>query len=108
MMTQLCGAGMAFVGFSLSLIIGLYVGNSYITIVWRSLGVMAVFYILGCILSSIGQSVIRENFDDEVERLAAESQETGAGDVVPYDESQENAGDKQADVSKPEPAVAAQ
>ncbi len=108
MMTQLCGAGMAFVGFSISLIIGLYAGNSYITIVSRSLGVMAVFYILGCILSLIGQKVIRENFDDEVERLAAELQETDAGDVVPYDESQENTGDVIADVSDSEPLAAAQ
>jgi hypothetical protein len=64
---HLCGAGMAFVGFGASLIIGLYAGNPYNAIVLRALTVMFFFYILGCILAAIGHKIVRENFDNEVE-----------------------------------------
>jgi len=88
MTTHLCGAGMGFVGFSVSLVIGLWADNSYITVVSRALGVMFVFYVIGCILAVLGQKVIQENFDDEVKRLASEMPED-FGDVVPVDEGEE-------------------
>ena len=68
--TRTCATGIAFIGFSMSLIIGLIAQNDYITVVGRALAVMGLFYIIGSILSIIGQKVVQENFDNEV--LAAE------------------------------------
>ena len=59
---------MAFLGFSMSLIIGLYVNNEFVTTVLRSLVVLLVFYILGCLFSFIGQKAVQENFENEVKR----------------------------------------
>ena len=73
---HLCGAGLGFLGFGLSLIIGLIIQNSYITIVARSLVVMIVFYILGNIMFAIGQKVVNQNFDEEVETIHA-NQDSG-------------------------------
>ncbi|MBN1764426.1 MAG: hypothetical protein JW860_04145 [Sedimentisphaerales bacterium] len=69
MTTHICGAGMAFLGFSLSLIIGLCVGNSFITIIIRALYIMFGFYLLGFFLASLGQKVIEENFESEKENM---------------------------------------
>ena len=66
---------MAFLGFSMSLIIGLYVNNEFVTTVLRSLVVLVVFYILGCLFSFIGQKAIQENFENEVKRKQQEEQE---------------------------------
>lgn len=72
MTIHLCGAGLAFLGFGLSLIIGLWVDNPFITVVSRSLVVLVVFYVLGYLLALIGQKVIVSNF--EREKLAALAQ----------------------------------
>ncbi len=69
MPTQLCGAGMAFLGFSLTLIIGLWVDNSFVTVVQRAVVVLVLFYILGCVLSVLGQKVIDENFEAEARAM---------------------------------------
>ena len=69
MPTHLCGAGLAFLGFSVSLIIGLWVNNPFVTVVLRALIVMVIFYILGCLLSVIGQKAIQENFNKEIEAM---------------------------------------
>jgi hypothetical protein len=71
---HLCGAGTAFLGFSMSLIIGLYAQNPYTTIILRALTVMVLFYILGSVLAYIGQKVIMENFDAEVVAMDAHEQ----------------------------------
>ena len=75
MTTHLCGAGMAFLGFSLSLIIGLWVNNPFTTVVSRSLVVLFFSYILGLILAGIGQKVIVENFEVERESLTAHAEQ---------------------------------
>ena len=67
MPTHLCGAGLAFLGFSVSLIIGLWVNNPFVTVVLRALWVLVLFYVLGCVLSVIGQKAVQENFDKEIE-----------------------------------------
>ena len=72
MANNLCGAGMAFVGFSMSLIIGLCAQNSYTTIIMRALMVMMLFYFLGITLAYLGQKVITENFEAEVAAMEAE------------------------------------
>ncbi len=61
---------MAFLGFSLSLIIGLWVNNPFTTVVSRSLVVLFFSYIFGLMLAGIGQKVIVENFEAEREILA--------------------------------------
>ncbi|MCP4710253.1 MAG: hypothetical protein GY869_16640 [Planctomycetes bacterium] len=61
-----CGAALSLVGFGISLIIGLWVDNPFVTVVLRGLWVLVLFYILGCLLSVIGQKVIQENFENEV------------------------------------------
>ena len=76
MPTQLCGAGLAFLAFSVSLIIGLWVNNPFVTVVLRALWVLALFYILGCLLSIIGQKVIQENFNKETQALQEKDQDS--------------------------------
>lgn len=66
---HLCGAGLGFIGFGMSLIIGLYAQNPYNTVVIRSLFIMLIFYILGTVLSAIGNKVIQQNFNDEIDTL---------------------------------------
>ena len=75
MTTKLCAAALALLGFSTSMFIGLWVDNPFITVVMRSLGVLILFYILGFLLSGIGQKVVEENFNNEIEALQAASQE---------------------------------
>jgi len=67
--TQLCGAGMAFLGFSLTLIIGLWVDNPFVTVVQRAIVVLVLFYIFGSLLSVLGQKVIDENFKTEAKAI---------------------------------------
>jgi hypothetical protein len=64
---HVCGAGIAFLGFGLSLVIGLWVNNPFNTLVLRSLVVLLVFYIIGYILAALGQKAIQENVDTEIE-----------------------------------------
>ena len=89
--THLCGAGLAFLGFSFSLIIGLWVNNPFVTVVLRGLLVMVLFYVLGCLLSIIGQKVIQENFNNEVKEIEAAVQsreETVSNETVNAAENQ--------------------
>lgn len=71
--TQLCAAAMAFLAFTTSMIIGLWVDNPFTVVIGRSVLCLFIFYILGAILSLIGQKVIKENFDAEAERLSQQS-----------------------------------
>ena len=90
MTVHVCGAGMACLGFCCSLVIGLLAGNSFVTIVSRAVVVLAMFYVFGCILAGIGQKVIQQNFDREVEAVrtaeaaateeATEATEVGDGE----------------------------
>ena len=66
MPTHQCGAALSLVGFGISLIIGLWVNNPFVTVVLRGLWILLLFYILGCLLSVIGQKVVQENFENEV------------------------------------------
>jgi len=72
--TRLCGAGMAFLGFGVSLLIGLSVGNTFVTVVTRGLVVLFLFYLLGYVLAGLGQKVVIENFDAEAESLQNDAQ----------------------------------
>ena len=63
---------MAFMGFSISLFIGLWADNTFATVVMRSLVVLALFYLLGYVLSAVGQKVIMENFDAESQAVLNE------------------------------------
>ncbi len=107
MATQYCAAAMAFLGFTVSLIIGLYVDNPFVTVVRRSVVILFVFYILGAILSLIGQRVIKENFEAEKERLYHQALNE-QGDVVDVDmdgavETKQQ--DEQDVPQQPQPAV---
>ena len=82
MPTHLCGAGLAFLGFSVSLIIGLWVNNPFVTVILRALCVLVLFYILGCLLSVIGQKVIQENFEKEIKILQKESPDPQNAEAV--------------------------
>jgi hypothetical protein len=87
---HVCGAGMAFLGFSLSLIIGLWVNNPFTTVVSRSLVVLFFSYIFGLMLAGIGQKVIVENFEAERDMLAAQSeQQSDRQPESEYDEQQD-------------------
>ena len=69
MSIHVCGAGMAFLGFTFSLFIGLWANNSFVTVVQRGLLVLILFYLLGCLLAGLGKKVILENFDAHVEKV---------------------------------------
>lgn len=71
--SHICGAALGFLGFGISLIIGLYVGNPFVTLVLRATCVLIVFYILGLILASLGHKVVQENFEAEAEELLAQA-----------------------------------
>lgn len=71
MTSKLYAAALALLGFSTSMFIGLWVDNPFVTVVMRSLAVLVLFFILGLILSGVGQKVIEENFNDETETLQA-------------------------------------
>jgi len=71
---HVCGAGFAFLGFSLSLIIGLWVDNTFVTLVLRSLFIMLIFYVLGCVLFWLGQKAIQENFNEETKKSQDQNQ----------------------------------
>lgn len=75
MTTHLCGAGLAFLGFGFSLIIGLFTGNSFVTIVFRALIVLFFAYIFGCIMSLIGQKIVHDNFQTEIDAVEAVQRE---------------------------------
>ena len=66
MPTHLCGAGLGFLGFSTSLIIGLYVNNNFVDIITRALVVLVLFYLLGYVLALLGQKTIQENFENTI------------------------------------------
>lgn len=82
-----CGAGLALLGFSLSLVIGLWVGNPFVTLVWRSLVVLVAFYILGCLLATIGQKAIVENFEKETKPVPSKGQNTNEKDTAAAQEN---------------------
>ena len=65
---------MAFLGFSICMFIGLWVDNTFETVVMRSLVVLAMFYLLGLVLSAVGQKVIVEQFDAESQAMLNELQ----------------------------------
>ena len=71
MTTNLFGASLGFLGFTLSLIIGLWVGNPFVTVVLRALLVLILFYPLGCLLAGLGQKTIQQNFDSHVDAFNA-------------------------------------
>ncbi len=79
-MNRVCAAGMALLAFSCSLVIGLCVGNPFVTVVGRALVVMGIFYVLGLLFGVIGEKVIKENFDVEAQMIR---QKTHAADSVP-------------------------
>ena len=81
MTNHVCGAGMAFLGFSLSLIIGLLVGNSFVAVVTRAVVVLFLFYVLGCLLAGLGRKVILQNFQAETEAIAEAIEREVAADT---------------------------
>ena len=87
-LTRLCGAAMGLLGFSASLIIGLAVDNPFIVVVLRSLWVMALFFLVGSVLSVLGQKVVQEHFETTKEELRARQkkqpgQEDGSTELEP-------------------------
>ena len=86
LITHLCGAGLGFLGFSASLIIGLYVNNSFVEVILRALFVLLAFYILGYILALLGLKIIQENFENEIKS----SQNETDSDSQPISQSTEN------------------
>ncbi len=83
-MGRICGAGIGFLAFSLSLIIGLVVGNSFTTVVLRAVVVLFLGYILGCTLFWVGQKVIIEHLEAQLEEAQQKEQDdNNQGDIDP-------------------------
>lgn len=89
MPTHQCGAALSLVGFGISLIIGLWVDNPFVTVVLRGLWVLVLFYILGCLLSVIGQKVVQENFDKEIKDMEQAQMRQGENPENDNDNSSE-------------------
>ena len=62
---------MGFMGFTISLIIGMLADNTFITVVLRGLAVLVAFYLLGLLVATIGHKAVEENFKNEMEALQA-------------------------------------
>jgi A9-like protein len=102
---QVCGAGFAFIGFSLSMFIGLWVDNPFVTVVLRSLLIMLLFYVLGCVLFVLGQKAVQENFDTETQDILS-AQETVQAESEEYEELPEvGAAEGQPNPSAEQPVV---
>lgn len=84
---HLCGAGLGFLGFAISMIIGLVVNNPFTTLVLRSLFVLLVFYIMGCFLAFLGNLIIKENFEqlnpDDAKNVDQPQSETASDNATP-------------------------
>ena len=107
MPTQLCAAAMAFLAFTTSLIIGLWVNNPFVTVIGRSILVMFIFYLLGAVLSLIGQKVIKENFDAEAKTLRKEAQQKSKEkEMGKEDVPQDGVEQIPSETPEPEPALA--
>ena len=102
--SHICGAALGFLGFAISLIIGLYVGNPFVTLVLRATGILVVFYILGLILAAVGHKVVQENFEAEAEQLLADAKITAQAEADT--KAQAWAEDRTGDEARTEPAVA--
>ena len=102
---KVCGAGFACIGFSLSLIIGLWVDNTFVTVVLRSLFIMLVFFVLGCVLFIVGQKAVRENFESEKEKILAKQQADEANKSSEEVESLESGEEEIPLVQSEQPAV---
>ena len=48
------------------MIIGLVVNNPFTTLVLRSLFVLLVFYLMGCLLAFLGNLIVKENFEQSI------------------------------------------
>jgi len=48
------------------MIIGLVVNNPFTTLVLRSLFILLVFYLMGCLLAFLGNHIIKENFEQSI------------------------------------------
>ena len=99
MSTHICGAGLAFMGFAATLVIGLWVNNPFITVVQRALCVLVLFYPLGCLLAALGRKVIQENFDAHVKSVENQNESTS------NDEKDINPEQKQQNNNQPQPSV---
>ena len=99
MSIHLCGAGMAFMGFAATLVIGLWVNNPFITVIQRGLLVLVLFYPLGCLLAALGQKVVKENFDAHVESFQNEVE------LLTDDEKNINPEQNLEDKNQPLPSV---
>lgn len=71
---HLCGAGMAFLAFGVSLVIGLTVNNPFVTVVLRAVLMLAAFYVLGCVLAAVGFHAVEENAARQAQSLRDASQ----------------------------------
>jgi hypothetical protein len=81
-LNHVCSAGLALLAFSVSLIIGLWVNNPFITVVQRSVFVLVLFYPMGYVLSVLGQKVIKENFDNQFNKSPGQTGETSTNDAA--------------------------
>ena len=91
---------MGLLGFSFSLVIGLWVQNPFATVVLRAVAALVIFYILGAVLSVIGQKVILEDFNRQTQARQAD------GDAVGYGGAEEQADQVGAQGQVEEPGVA--
>jgi hypothetical protein len=86
-LNHVCAAGLALLAFSVTLIIGLWVNNPFITVVQRSVVVLLVFYPLGYLLSVLGQKVIQENFNNQFKNSPGQTGETPTNNAASPNEN---------------------
>ncbi len=106
-----CGAGLGFLAFGISLLIGLWVDNPFITLVTRALKLLVIFFFIGSILGHLGLKVIHENYEqlraeDELEAEEIENlpQVAQVGEIPPDQQPQKQPVQNQQ-TPQPEPAA---
>ena len=73
-MPQRIAASLAFIAFALCLFVGCFhTGNSFGTAVGRALAAMAVTFIIGLVVGTMAERMLRENLKTHEERLKNEA-----------------------------------
>ncbi len=79
-MPQRIAASLAMIAFSLCLFVGcVHTGNSFGTAVTRALGAMAVTFLIGLIVGTMAERMLRENLRAHEEKLKNEATKVESG-----------------------------
>lgn len=108
MQRSICASGLGLLGFGISLIVGLYVGNSFITLVMRAIAVMLLAYVFGYVVATLGQKVVEENFEAEAAELRAQAEADARERLEAIRSAEEQGDEEMIEVSSENPEMVGQ